>query len=84
MKDYALRLSGLPWLDGTVRMEEELKENLVQSLPDILRKSSRQPRSKHMGLASFRLVPIPGPYLLSAVRDCLVMIQYGSEPVNLS
>ncbi|CAE7747500.1 smd2 [Symbiodinium sp. CCMP2592] len=28
MKDYALRLSGLPWLDGTVRMEEELKESL--------------------------------------------------------
>ncbi|CAE7266773.1 spin [Symbiodinium microadriaticum] len=28
MKDYALRLSGLPWLDGTVRMEEELKERL--------------------------------------------------------
>ena len=39
MKDYALRLSGLPWLDGTVRMEEELKETLAQGLPAVLRKS---------------------------------------------
>ncbi|CAE7614453.1 DIMT1 [Symbiodinium natans] len=28
MKDYALRLSGLPWLEGSVRIEEELKESL--------------------------------------------------------
>ena len=69
MKDYALRLAGLPCLEGALRIEEELKDAVFPQA-ELRRNGSVVHMSESLRCCDLFVVPRLGKFAAGDLADC--------------